>query len=146
MSSVIQLTEKVQFDYVRLPKQSNNNFGSVSFDWLRQGFSIQILVNSKSFKLLSLSLSLTYLWAQIACYELKGDFSPVILKEIFHESFENLEITRICMANHASVTGWQELFFSYKCFQLSAAVVSTFEMYGWKCSGYLILICSFRLC
>ena len=45
-----------------------------------------------------------------------------MLKEIFHESFENFEITRICMENHASVTGWQKLFFSYKCFQLSAAV------------------------
>ena len=45
-----------------------------------------------------------------------------MLKEIFHDSFENFEITRICMENHASVTGWQKLFFSYKCFQLSAAV------------------------
>ena len=43
-------------------------------------------------------------------------------KEIFHDSFENFEITRICMENHASVTGWQKLFFSYKCFQLSAVV------------------------
>ena len=33
-----------------------------------------------------------------------------MLKEIFHESFENLEITRICIENHASVTGWQKLF------------------------------------
>ena len=48
--------------------------------------------------------------AQIACYELKGDLSPVMLKEIFHESFENFEITRICMENHASMTGWQKLF------------------------------------
>ena len=53
-----------------------------------------------------------------------------MLKEIFHESFENFEITRICMANHASVTGWQQLFLSYKCLQLSAALVSTFEIYG----------------
>ena len=29
-------------------------------------------------------------------YELKGDLSPVMLKEIFHDSFENFEITRIC--------------------------------------------------
>ena len=34
-----------------------------------------------------------------------------------------------CMENHASVTGWQKLFFSYKCFQLSAAVANaTFEI------------------
>ena len=33
------------------------------------------------------------------------------------------------MENHASVTGWQKLFFSYKCFQLSAAVaIATFEI------------------
>ena len=84
-------------------------------------FSIQILVNSKIFKL-SLNLSLTHLRAQIACYELKGDLSPVMLKEIFHDSSENFEITRIGMVNNAIVTGWQKLFFSYKCFQLSAAV------------------------
>ena len=54
---------------------------------------LKILVNSKIFKL-SLYLSLTHLRAQIACYELKGDLSPVMLKEIFDESFENFEITR----------------------------------------------------
>ena len=33
------------------------------------------------------------------------------------------------MENHASVTGWQKLFFSYKCFQLLAAVaIATFEI------------------
>ena len=56
----------------------------------------QILVNSKIFKLL-LNLSLTHVRAQIACYELKGDLSPVMLKEIFPQSFENFEITRICI-------------------------------------------------
>ena len=35
------------------------------------------LVNSEIFKL-SLNLSFTHLRAQIACYELKGDLSPVI--------------------------------------------------------------------
>ena len=70
-----------------------------------------------------------------------------MLKEIFHDSFENFEITRICMENHASVTGWQKLFFSYKCFQLSAAIaIVTFETYGWEFSGYLILIFSFSWC
>ena len=45
---------------------------------------------------------------------------------------------RICMGNHESVTGWQKLFFLYKCLQLSAAVaVATFETNGWKSSGYL---------
>ena len=64
-----------------------------------------------------------------------------MLKEIFHDSFENFEITRICMENHASVTGWQKLFISYKCFQLLAAVaIATFETYGWNFSGYPILI------
>ena len=54
-----------------------------------------------------------------------------MLKEIFHDSFENFEITRICMENHASVTGWQKLFFSYKCFKLSAAVaITSLEIYG----------------
>ena len=73
---------------------------------------IQILVNSKLFKL-SCHLFLTHLRAQIVCYELKGDLSPVMLKDIFYDSFENFKITRICMENHASVTVWQKLFFSY---------------------------------
>ena len=93
-------------------------------------FSIQILVNSNIFKL-SFNLSLMHLRALIACYELKGDLSRLMLKKIFNETFENFEITRMCMENHASVTGWQKLFFSYKCFKLSAAVaITTFEMYG----------------
>ena len=32
--------------------------------------------------------------AQIACYELKGDLSPVMLKKVFHNSFENFEISQ----------------------------------------------------
>ena len=75
-------------------------------------FYIQILVNSKLFKL-SCHLFLTHLRAQIVCFELKGDLSPVMLKDIFYDSFENFKITRICMENHASVTVWQKLFFSY---------------------------------
>ena len=54
---------------------------------------------SKIFKL-SLNPFLAHLRAQIARHELKGDLSPVMLKEIFHNSFENFEITRICMENH----------------------------------------------
>ena len=108
--------------------RKNNFCHPVTLAW----FSIQILVNP--FKL-SLNIFLTHSRAQIASYELKGDLSPVMLKEIFHESFENFESTRICVENHASVTGWQKLFFSYKCFQLSPAfAIATFELYGWKCS------------
>ena len=58
-------------------------------------FSKQILVNSKIFKL-SLNLSLTHLRAQIACYEFKGDLSPVMLKEVFHDSFENFKLVEAC--------------------------------------------------
>ena len=51
------------------------------------------------------------------------------------------------MENHASVTGWQKLLFSYKCFSSSAAVaIATLKIYGSKFSGYLNLICSFSLC
>ena len=45
-----------------------------------------------------------------------------MLDEIFPESFENFETMGICMENNAGGTGWQKLFFSYKCFQLSAAI------------------------
>ena len=75
-------------------------------------FYLQILVNSKLFKL-SCHLFLTHLRAQIVCYELKGDLSPVMLNDIFYDSFENFKITRICMKKHASMTVWQKLFFSY---------------------------------
>ena len=50
--------------------------------------------------------------AQISCYELKGDLSPVIPKKIFHDTLKISKFTRICMENHFSVTGWQKLFFS----------------------------------
>ena len=33
-----------------------------------------------------------------------------MVKGIFHDSFENFEITRICMEDHVSVTGWQSCF------------------------------------
>ena len=69
--------------------------------------------------------------AQSAYYELKGDLSPVMLKEIFHDSLEISEFTRICTENHLSVAGWQKLFFSYKSFLFWAAVaIATFEIYG----------------
>ena len=67
-------------------------------------FSIQILVNSKLLKL-SLSLSYMHLRAQIACYQLKGDLSPVLSKKIFHDSFENFEIKRTCMENRSRSRG-----------------------------------------
>ena len=88
---------------------------------------MQIFVNSKIFKL-SLNLSFTHLRAQIA---FKGDLSSIMLKERFNNSLKILEFPWICMENHASVTGWQKLFNSNKCFQLSAAVaIATFEIYG----------------
>ena len=62
------------------------------FEW----FSIQIPVNFEIFKL-SLSLSLMHLRAQIACCEQKGDLSPLLLKEIFHDSLKISKFTRICM-------------------------------------------------
>ena len=67
--------------------------------------SIQLLVNSEIFNLL-LNLFLMHLRAQSACYELKGDLSPVMLKEIFH----NKDLYEY----HSSMTWWQKLFFSYK--------------------------------
>ena len=39
-----------------------------------------------------LYLSLMHLRAQITCYELKGDLSTVMLKDIFHESLKILKL------------------------------------------------------
>ena len=49
------------------------------------------------------------------------------------------------MENHSSMTGWQELFFSYKSFEFLAAIaIATFEIYDRKFTGYLLnFICSF---
>ena len=65
---------------------------------LLEWFSIQILVNSEIFKLL-LNLFLTHLRAQIACYELKEDLSPVMLMEIFHDSLKISKFSGMCMEN-----------------------------------------------
>jgi len=110
--------------------EKNNFYHPVTLAW----FSIQILVNSKLFKL-SCNPFLKHLRAQIVCYELKGDLSPVMLKEIFHDSFENIEFTRICMENHERVTGWQKLFFGsigpyckhYKCINFSMQISQPLE-------------------
>ena len=67
--------------------------------------------------------------AQISFYFIKTIRALKCVMERFNESLKILEFTRICMENHASVTGWQNLFISYKCFQLSAAVaIATFEI------------------
>ena len=58
-------------------------------------FSKQILVNPPIFEL-SLNLCLTHLRDQIALYEFKGDLSPVMLKEVFHDSFENFKLVEAC--------------------------------------------------
>ena len=72
-------------------------------------FSTQLLVNSEIFKL-SLNLSLKLLRVQSGCYELKGDLSPIVLKEIFHNSLKISKFTRICMENLSNMTRWQKLF------------------------------------
>ena len=61
----------------------NNSCHPVTLEW----FSTQILANSEISKL-SCNLSLTHLRAEIECYELKGDLSPGMFKEIFHNSLK----------------------------------------------------------
>ena len=67
---------------------------------LPEWFSIKLLVNSDIFKL-SLNLSFTHLRALSSCYELRGGLSPVILKEIFHDSLKISKFSRICIENHS---------------------------------------------
>ena len=53
-----------------------------------------------------------HLRAQSACYELKGDLSPIMLQEISKDSLKNiLKFTRISIENHSSVSVWQTWFF-----------------------------------
>ena len=45
------------------------------------------------------------------------------------------------MKNHSSMTGWEELFFSYKSFYFSPGVaIAASGIYGLKFLGHLILI------
>ena len=56
-------------------------------------------------------------------------------------------VTRICLENHASVTEWQKVVFLIQMLPtFSGRFNRSFEIYGWKFSGYIILICSFSLC
>ena len=48
------------------------------------------------------------------------------------------------MENYSNMTGWQELSFPCKSLKFSTAIAfPTFKIYGWKFTGYLILVCSF---
>ena len=72
----------------------------------------QLSVNKKTVKL-NVNPSLTHVRTESAFYELKGDLSPLMLNEIFHDSLKISKFTRICMEIHSSVNEWQKLFFSY---------------------------------
>ena len=59
--------------------------------------------------------------------------------------FETIKVYKDLYGNksHSSMTGWQELFFRHKSFWFLAGVATAaFEVYGWKFTGYLILIYS----
>ena len=57
------------------------------------------------------------------------------------------KFTRVCMENYSNMTGWQELSFPCKSLKFSTAIAfATFKIYGWKFTGYLILVCSFSFC
>ena len=85
--------------------KKNNSCHPVTLEW----FSIQLLVNSEIFKLL-LNLSLTHLRAQSACYELKGDLSLLMLKEMFHKSLKISKFTRSCMETIQAWLGGKSCF------------------------------------
>ena len=120
LKSLLAVTERAysilvtcKFSAVHLKSSDCNGRWKVDrFIWEKQ---LLPPVNFEVFKL-SLNLSLTNLRAQIACYECKGDLSPIMLKDILNYSLKISKFTRICRENHSSVNGWQELFFPCKCF------------------------------
>ena len=100
---------------------------------------MQILVNFEIFKLL-LNLSLSIItWLKSHFYSWQAIWALKCIKERFNERLKISKFTRNCMENHSSVTRWQELF-------SAAFTIASFEIYGWKFTGYLVLICSFSLC
>ena len=122
--------------------EKNNPCHPVTFEWC----SIQILVNSKIFKL-SLNLSFTHLRAQITCYELKRDLSPIMLKEIFRHSFENFEIYKDLYGKPCKRDWVAKVVF---LLQMLLTFGGRCNPYFWdirlKILGYLIFICSFSFC
>ena len=54
-------------------EQQSDRLGSIDFWFIFIALTTPGVFRSKSFKLLSLNLSLTHLWARIARYELKGE-------------------------------------------------------------------------
>ena len=122
--------------------EKNNSCHPVTFEWC----SIQILVNSKIFKL-SLNLSFTHLRAQITCYELKRDLSPIMLKEIFRHSFENFEIYKDLYGKPCKRDWVAKVVF---LLQMLLTFSGRCNPYFWdirlKILGYLIFICSFSFC
>ena len=57
-----------------------------------------------------------HLRAQSACYELKGDLSPVMLKEIFSQQFENSKIYKDLYRKPFKRYWMAKVVFSYKSF------------------------------
>lgn len=47
-------------------------------------------------------------------------------KKIFHDTFKNFKITKICVENHASVTGWQKLLY----------LIQILPTFGGHCNRY----------
>ena len=83
--------------------------------------------NNKNFQTVVKSFLYTFKGSN-CLYELKGDLSPVMLKEIFHDSFKNFKITTICVENHASVTGWQKLLY----------LIQMLPTFGSHCNRYFL--------
>ena len=80
---------------------------------LLSGFLYKSLKIFEIFKL-SLNLLLINYRTQIFCYEQKKIWSPMRPKQRFFDSLCISIFTRICMENHSTVTGRQELFFECK--------------------------------
>ena len=120
----------------------NNSCHPVTFGWC----SIQILVNSKIFEL-SLNLSFTHLRAQITCYELKGDLSPIMLKETFRDSFENFEIYKDLYGKPGK-RDWvaKVVFLVQMLLTFGGRCNPYFRDIRLKILSYLIFICSFSFC
>ena len=65
--------------------------------------------------------------AQISFYFIKAIRVLKCVKERFNEGLKILEFTRICMENHASVTGWQNYF---------VYLIQMLPTFGGSCNRY----------
>ena len=95
------------------------------------------------FVLCNRPISLCVMWFKFSCELVAEIWALYYIRERFYNNLKMSKFIRICMRNHLNVTRWQELFFHTILLIFRNLC---FKIYNRKCTGYVILICSFSSC